>query len=72
MPTAALVVRRAVLEDGLDTALRYGEDVDLVWRLHDAGWRVRYDPAVVVGTHQGAVRITQLQRGIGQFVRDVQ
>ncbi len=25
-----------------------GEDVDLVWRLHDAGWQVRYDPAVVV------------------------
>ena len=26
-------------------ALRYGEDVDLVWRLHDAGWRIRYEPA---------------------------
>jgi hypothetical protein len=31
-----------------DESLRYGEDVDLVWRLHDAGWRVRYDPAVKV------------------------
>ncbi len=27
-----------------DPALRYGEDVDLIWRLHAAGWRVRYDP----------------------------
>ena len=48
VPTAALVVRRAALADGLDPALRYGEDVDLVWRLHDAGWRVRYDPSIVV------------------------
>jgi hypothetical protein len=47
VPSAALVVRRAALP-GFDEALRYGEDVDLVWRLHDAGWRVRYDPRVVV------------------------
>jgi hypothetical protein len=32
-----------------DPALRYGEDVDLVWRLHRAGWRVRYEPHVEVG-----------------------
>jgi mycofactocin glycosyltransferase len=31
-----------------DAGLRYGEDVDLVWRLAEAGWRVRYDPAVSV------------------------
>jgi hypothetical protein len=31
-----------------DTGLRYGEDVDLVWRLAEAGWRVRYDPSVSV------------------------
>lgn len=49
VPTAALVVRRAALADAaFDPALRYGEDVDLVWRLHDAGWRVRYDPRTVV------------------------
>jgi mycofactocin glycosyltransferase len=34
-----------------DPALRYGEDVDLVWRLNDAGWRIRYDPAVRVCHH---------------------
>ena len=58
VPTAALVVRRAAL--GLsagaggvfDPALRWGEDVDLVWRLHDAGWRIRYDPAVLVSHHE--------------------
>lgn len=51
VPTAALLVRRdalAALRGPFDHGLRYGEDVDLVWRLHDAGWRVRYDPRVVV------------------------
>ncbi|HWG60229.1 MAG TPA: glycosyltransferase [Streptosporangiaceae bacterium] len=31
-----------------DPDLRYGEDVDLIWRLTGAGWRVRYDPSAVV------------------------
>jgi mycofactocin system glycosyltransferase len=50
VPTAALVVRRVALETfaGFDSHLRYGEDVDLVWRLDEAGWRVRYDPNVEV------------------------
>jgi len=47
VPTAALVVRRTALEP-FDETLRFGEDVDLVWRLVAAGWRVRYDPRVVV------------------------
>jgi mycofactocin glycosyltransferase len=54
VPTAALLVRRSALDSvgaggsPFDPALRYGEDVDLIWRLHDAGWRIRYDPAVEV------------------------
>jgi mycofactocin glycosyltransferase len=48
VPSAALLVRRSALGAGFDESLRYGEDVDLVWRLHDAGWSVRYDPAVTV------------------------
>ncbi len=50
VPTAALLVRREALVavGGFDTALRVGEDVDLVWRLGAAGWRVRYDPSVSV------------------------
>lgn len=54
VPTAALVVRRAAVEQlgrGFDPGLRVGEDVDLVWRLIDAGWAVRYEPSVVV-THR--------------------
>ena len=35
-----------------DPALRYGEDVDLIWRLNDAGWRVRYEPSVRI-PHDG-------------------
>ena len=49
VPTAALIVRRRALAHGFDDELRYGEDVDLVWRLRGAGWRVRYDPAASVG-----------------------
>jgi mycofactocin glycosyltransferase len=55
VPTAALVVRRTALldvaRDGavFDPTLPVaGEDVDLVWRLHEAGWRIRYDPTVQV------------------------
>jgi mycofactocin glycosyltransferase len=50
LPTAALLVRRAALAAlRFDEALRHGEDVDLEWRLLDAGWGVRYEPAAVVG-----------------------
>lgn len=50
VPTAALVVRRTALEQlhGFDESMRVGEDVDFVWRLHEAGWRVRYEPRSVV------------------------
>jgi mycofactocin system glycosyltransferase len=48
LPTAALLVRRAALGAGFDEALRHGEDVDLLWRMHDAGWSLRYEPAAVV------------------------
>ncbi len=50
VPTAALVVRREALgTPAFDGELRYGEDVDAVWRMIDAGWQVRYQPDVVVG-----------------------
>jgi len=46
VPAAVLLVRRIAFEqlDGFDADLRFGEDVDLVWRLDRAGWRVRYAP----------------------------
>jgi mycofactocin system glycosyltransferase len=47
-PSAALVARVAALGAGFAEDLHMGEDVDLLWRLNDAGWQVRYDPAVTV------------------------
>jgi mycofactocin system glycosyltransferase len=43
LPTACLVVRRDSVGDGFDESLRVAEDVDFVWRLVEAGGRVRYD-----------------------------
>jgi mycofactocin system glycosyltransferase len=59
VPTAALLVRKRALAAGFDERLRYGEDVDLVWHLRDAGWRIRYDPAVTVA-HREPERLHRL------------
>lgn len=48
VPTAALLVRRSLFGAGFEETLRVGEDVDMAWRLMDAGHDVRYDPDVVV------------------------
>jgi mycofactocin glycosyltransferase len=48
VPSACLLVRRESFGDGFDESLRFGEDVDFVWRLHDQGWLVRYLADVVV------------------------
>jgi mycofactocin glycosyltransferase len=51
VPSACLVGRTDALADGFDPSLRYGEDVDALWRLIDQGAVVRYDPRSCV-THQ--------------------
>lgn len=53
VPAAVIVCRVRALSDvgGFDDTMRLGEDVDLVWRLDEAGWRVRYEPCVTV-THR--------------------
>jgi hypothetical protein len=45
-----LVVRteNARALEGFDEQLRFGEDVDFVWRLGEAGGAVRYEPVAVV------------------------
>ncbi|KGH46754.1 glycosyl transferase family 2 [Modestobacter caceresii] len=48
VPSATLLARRTALADGFDEAMPVAEDVDLVWRLTGAGWRVRYEPAARV------------------------
>jgi len=47
VPSACLLIRLAALP-GFDEALRFGEDVDVVWRLLAAEGIVRYDPSVQV------------------------
>ncbi len=56
VPGAALVVRRAAAGAGFAEDMQVGEDVDFVWRLGRAGWRVRYEPAATMG-HQHRVRL---------------
>ncbi len=66
VPSAALVARVAALGTaaasgtsagaGFDESMPVAEDVDLVWRLHAAGWRCRYVPAAEVAhEHRTAV-----------------
>jgi mycofactocin system glycosyltransferase len=47
VPSTALLVRRGAA-DGFDEDLRFGEDVDLCWRVLAAGHRIVYDPRVAV------------------------
>jgi N-acetylglucosaminyl-diphospho-decaprenol L-rhamnosyltransferase len=51
----ALALRRQAFDDvgGFDPGyFLYVEDVDLAWRLREAGWRLRYEPVARV-THRG-------------------
>lgn len=46
LPTCNFLIWRHLWAEmgGFDEAFPIGEDVDLVWRVHDAGYRVRYVP----------------------------
>ena len=50
VPSAVWLARVDALRavGGFDGELRTGEDVDLVWRLDEQGWRARYEPSAVV------------------------
>jgi mycofactocin glycosyltransferase len=56
VPSAVLFARRGAIGDGFDPGLRVGEDVDLVWRMCRAGWRVRYASEVPIW-HDHRVRL---------------
>jgi mycofactocin glycosyltransferase len=58
VPGAALVVRRAAAGTGFAETMWVGEDVDLIWRLAAAGWRVRYEPAATM-RHQHRVGLRE-------------
>lgn len=57
-PTINLAAKRSVLEGvgGFDESFRYGSDVDLTWRLVDAGHRIRYMPEAFVSHDWGGIR----------------
>ena len=50
LPAAALMVRRSVFDavGGFESSMRFGEDVDFVWRVVREGHVVRYEPSCVV------------------------
>jgi mycofactocin system glycosyltransferase len=62
VPSAALLARRSALGDGFDGSMRVAEDVDLVWRLAAAGWRIRYEPAATVAHEHPAAAGEWLRR----------
>ena len=75
VPSTVLIARRSALGDGFDESLVIGEDVDLVWRLAEAGWRVRYEPAAEVWhdhpdtLRKFIVRRHRYARSIGMLAR---
>lgn len=59
VPSAAIICRRRALIEvgGFDESLTSGEDVDLCWRLNEAGARLRYEPiALVAHDHRTELR----------------
>lgn len=69
VPAAALVARTDVMValGGFDESMPVGEDVDLVWRAHEAGWRIRYEPAVAV-VHREPVERAAVGAWVGRRV----
>jgi len=62
VPSAALLARRTALGAGFDETMQVAEDVDLVWRLVGAGWRVRYEPAASVAHDHRVELVDWLRR----------
>jgi mycofactocin glycosyltransferase len=59
VPSAAIICRRSAIRDvgGFDETMHSGEDVDLCWRLIEAGARLRYEPiALVAHDHRTQLR----------------
>ncbi len=69
VPAAVLAVRRSAFDavGGFDENLRFGEDVDLIWRLVGAGGSVRYEPTVQAGhaNRRGLMAFARQRVGYG-------
>lgn len=66
VPSTCLIVTKAALAQtqGFDESMRFGEDVDLVWRLGQIG-SVRYDPEATVQHEHPATLAALVKRRIG-------
>ncbi|TQM15682.1 mycofactocin biosynthesis glycosyltransferase MftF [Pseudonocardia kunmingensis] len=63
VPSAAMLVRRDAVGAGFDERMHVAEDVDLVLRLHETGWRMRYEPAArVAHDHRTTLRAWWLRK----------
>ena len=72
VPSAAIICRRRALIEvgGFDETLESGEDVDLCWRLIEAGARLRYEPiALVAHEHRTTARVVRPQGFYGGLRR---
>ena len=59
LPSCNLLVRRALFlaVNGFVDSMHVGEDVDLTWRLRDAGWTIAYLPAGnILHEHRSSLR----------------
>jgi len=59
LPSCNLLVRRALFlsVQGFEDSMHVGEDVDLTWRLRDAGWTIAYLPAGrILHEHRSTLR----------------
>lgn len=67
VPAAVIVCRTSAVREvhGFDATMRFGEDVDLVWRLVAAGHRCRYEPAVVARHRVRPTLGTWLKQRVG-------
>lgn len=63
LPAAMMLCEVAAIRSvtGFDETMRTGEDVDLVWRLDNAGFRCRYEPSIEV-VHQRRSTLATLAR----------
>lgn len=75
LPSASVIVRRsAVTDPPFEPGLRIGEDVDLFWRMHEAGWTVRY-VTDVVNLHEVRTALTDFssrRAGYGTSAADLE
>jgi mycofactocin system glycosyltransferase len=67
VPAAVLVARTHTVKgmNAFDSSLRFGEDVDLIWRLVKVGKGVRYDPSVVCKHEPRSTLRTLLKQRFG-------